>query len=227
MRIVFCITLFLLSYCQVFSQEIQEYERELEHYFRQDKYRKAQKAYEWLWMNNPSHSQLFYQTGILLYDYLLHEGKSSETKHYQQMLDTLKMLTDADKEAIYNQRFSTYGHHSENKVDQLPPVPVLAKDYDVAPYYSGGMESFMKHLHDHLTFPNILKGYGTEAKVFVAFVIKADGEIDHVHVLRGITPEVDARIVEVVQGAPAWIPAQKMGEPVPVRVVLPIDFRYR
>ena len=56
--------LFLFIWNQSFSQsaadeEVMEHEQALEYYFRKDKYRKAEKAYQWLWINHPYPTERF------------------------------------------------------------------------------------------------------------------------------------------------------------------------
>ena len=208
-------------------EEVRHHESKLNDYFLRDQHRKAQRSFEWLWTHNPTHSQEYFETGVLLYDYLLEEGKEKERAHYRAMLDTLRELTQVDLTTIYEQRFNEYGYHPRPPDRTVDLPPNLTTNYDVAPYYPEGTEALLTCIKSHLRYPKVLRKHGTSAKVFVAFVIKADGSIGHVRMLRGITAEADMQITEAVQLCTPWVPAQKNSQPVSVSVVLPINFAFR
>ncbi|WP_159437484.1 TonB family protein [Hymenobacter daecheongensis] len=50
----------------------------------------------------------------------------------------------------------------------------------------------------------------------VSFTVKADGQVGDVLVAPGISPEVDAAVVQAVQQMPAWKPGTQQGQPVAV-----------
>lgn len=214
---------FGVSYSQPLSQaQIDRYENKLKRYFLQDKFERAERAYQWLWMNRPVHDSQYYQTGLLLYDYLLMESEIKRKNHYQEMLDTLKTLTEMDVESAYDRQFEKHNHHIDEEKYHAPSS-VVENDYDIAPSYPGGMEALTTYLHGKLDNTELSKYHGKSVRVFVEFIVKANGKIDDVRMLRGISPEVDAQIIEALYSVPAWTPAQKVGKFVPVKMILPIN----
>ena len=52
---------------------------------------------------------------------------------------------------------------------------------------------------------------GAQGKVFVEFIVEADGSISNVRVIRGVSPEIDSEAIRVVRSMPKWTPPQKNG----------------
>lgn len=93
------------------------------------------------------------------------------------------------------------------------------------PYFPGGSDKLVKFLVSKLKYPEAAKANGIEGKVFVRFVVKKDGTITGVSLLRGIGGGCDEEATRVVKLMPKWIPGEKKGEKVDVEFVLPIQFK--
>jgi protein TonB len=102
-----------------------------------------------------------------------------------------------------------------------PPWVVIA---EVMPVYSGGMEAMMKFIRKNIKYPATPRRLGIDGTVFVSFVVHGDGSISHVSVLRGIHPHCDAEAMRVIGMLPGWIGGKQGGNPVAVKMVLPIKF---
>ena len=66
-----------------------------------------------------------------------------------------------------------------------------------------------------------------EGHVMVNFVVKPDGSVDGVTVLRSTNSKLDAEAVRVVKSMPKWEPGRQRGAYVPVRYTLPVEFRLK
>jgi protein TonB len=95
------------------------------------------------------------------------------------------------------------------------------------PEFPGGQEAMMKFISSNINYPEDMAEAGVGGKVFIEFVVRADGSITDVRVLRGIpaAPSLDSEAVRVVKAMPKWIPGQQGGKPVDVVYRLPIMFR--
>jgi protein TonB len=118
----------------------------------------------------------------------------------------------------------------EPELNSLAPVAEKADVYDppavdqqAVPF--GGWEGFKKHLLKNLKYPNAARRMEIEGRVFVSFVVSSSGKITQVKVLKGIGFGCDEEAVKVVSSLPEWCPAQRAGQAVSVRMVLPIIFR--
>lgn len=123
-----------------------------------------------------------------------------------------------------------------DSVDKQPAVnmDVEAKDlvegdvYDMVeeqPMFPGGPKELMNYLAKNLRYPVKAQEAGQQGRVICQFVITKEGKVANVKVVRGVSPELDAESVRVVEGMPAWTPGKQDGKAVNVRYTLPVTFR--
>jgi protein TonB len=113
-------------------------------------------------------------------------------------------------------------------VVEAPVIPDLQKEYtnpEVAPEYEGGMEAMMTFLQRKLHYPGVPRRMGIEGIVYVSFLVKGNGQVDDVKVVRGIHPDCDKEAIRVISMLPGWKGGKQGGYPVNVRMVLPIKFK--
>lgn len=96
-----------------------------------------------------------------------------------------------------------------------------------APTPKNGMASFLKQMHENLRYPPQAIRAKVQGKVYVQFVINADGELTDLEVIKGIGMGCDEEALRVLKQSPAWNPGKQRGKPVKVRMVLPIQFVYK
>lgn len=93
------------------------------------------------------------------------------------------------------------------------------------PEFPGGMEAMYKYLAENIKYPEQAKADGVQGRVFVRFVIEADGSVNNAQVLRGIGGGCDEEALRVVEAMPMWKPGTQDGKPVRVQYNLPITFK--
>ncbi|OJX87613.1 MAG: hypothetical protein BGP01_11455 [Paludibacter sp. 47-17] len=93
------------------------------------------------------------------------------------------------------------------------------------PQFTGGEQAMFKYLSNAIKYPVAAQQKGIEGRVIVSFVIDREGKVTEPVILRGISPELDAEAVRVVQNMPAWQPGKQKGKIVQVKYTLPINFR--
>jgi protein TonB len=98
-------------------------------------------------------------------------------------------------------------------------------DADVLPEYQGGMDALIKEIVQNIKYPQTAKEANIQGKVFVQFVVKKDGSVTDVKVLKGIDKACDEEAVRVVKGLKQFKPGTKDGKVVAVQMVLPIAFK--
>ena len=97
---------------------------------------------------------------------------------------------------------------------------------EVQPEFPGGMKEMMKYIQSNLKYPEAAKAAGAEGKAFVQFVVKTDGSISDVQIMRSTGNEsLDAEALRVVKAMPKWRPAMNKGKAVNVKFVLPITYK--
>lgn len=104
-----------------------------------------------------------------------------------------------------------------------PPVDPYA--VEVAPEPKGGYQAFYKFLTKNLKYPAAARKLGIEGKVYAQFVVDKDGKITNIQILRGIGAGCDEEVLRLLDMAPAWKPGKQRGNPVRVRMVVPVNFQ--
>lgn len=107
----------------------------------------------------------------------------------------------------------------EEKVDEIFMI------VEQKPEPLGGIGAFYKYVADELNYPKYARARHIEGRVFVQFVVNADGAITQVEVIKGIGAGCDEEAVRVLENAPKWIPGRQRGRNVRVRMILPITFK--
>ena len=116
---------------------------------------------------------------------------------------------------------------AENYVQQLPDGD--DKVYQVCenpPAFPGGTYAMYKYLADNIKYPADAKAAGKEGRVIVQFVVRKDGSVSDVSVVRSVgNASLDNEAVRVVSSMPKWSPGTQGGKPVNVQYTLPVQFK--
>ena len=91
------------------------------------------------------------------------------------------------------------------------------------PTFPGGQEALDKYITDNLKYPEAAKENGVEGIVNVGFIVKIDGSIGSIKIIRMVDPDLEQEAIRLVKNMPAWTPADKDGSPVdaPAEVSVP------
>ncbi len=119
------------------------------------------------------------------------------------------------------------------KVIQYFELPIIFEDiesiYTVLEETAvpeGGMPAFYQYVKKEMKYPKEARQKGIEGKVFVQFIISADGTISDAKVLQGIGFGCDEEAIRIVLNSAKWKPGKQRGKPVKQRYTLPIVFKY-
>lgn len=93
------------------------------------------------------------------------------------------------------------------------------------PKYPGGEFALYKYVTEHIQYPANAKAKNIKGRVILRFVVKKDGSVGDVEVMRSVDSELDAEAVRVVKTLPKFTPATQDGKPVNVYYVLPVAFK--
>ena len=93
------------------------------------------------------------------------------------------------------------------------------------PQFPGGEAELMKYVANHIKYPTMAAENNIQGRVVVKFVVKKDGSVGEVQVLRGKDPDLDKEAVRVVRTLPKFIPGKMNGQAVSVWFTLPINFK--
>jgi TonB family protein len=106
--------------------------------------------------------------------------------------------------------------------------PKNKKVYTLAetmPQFPGGMEAMMEFVKNNVKYPVDAIGKKIQGRVVVSLVVKKDGSIDNVKLVRSIYPSLDEEAIRVIKMMPKWIPGTQKGKAVNVKYCVPVSFR--
>ena len=104
---------------------------------------------------------------------------------------------------------------------------VLYRESEVnpKPQFRGGDAAYKKYLSQTVKYPQEAMKKKIQGSVRIGFTVNPDGSIVNVKVERNVDPLLDAEALRVVKSMPKWNPGKLNGEPVPVKMTVPINFR--
>jgi periplasmic protein TonB len=117
-------------------------------------------------------------------------------------------------------------------------------EFEQPAQFPGGIASFYEYVAKHLKYPKEARKKGMAGKVYIEFIIAADGSVDQDSIRALSAFEMAERIeteyvhgvvmheplvneaIRVIRKSPKWIPGTRRGEAVRQKVVLPINFAF-
>lgn len=106
--------------------------------------------------------------------------------------------------------------------EEIDEVFVIAENQ---PEFPGGDSALFMFICMNLSYPAQARDNGLAGVVMVRFVVKKDGTIGNVKLLRDIGGGCGQAAVEMVKSMPRWKPATQSGKPVNCEFILPVKFQ--
>ena len=113
------------------------------------------------------------------------------------------------------------------------PAPTKSADgkaFDVVeqmPAFPGGLEALMNFLNDNIKYPKEAYDAKQQGRVIAQFVVEKDGSISDIHIVKSVSPLLDAEAVRMLGVMPKWTPGKQNGETVRVKYTIPINFQLK
>ena len=122
----------------------------------------------------------------------------------------------------------------EKKTNEVNPDGAIEEEaipcqlVEVKPSFMGGDEEvFARWVNERLRYPEAAKANRIQGRVWLQFVVGADGKVSDVKVFRGVDPSLDKEAVRVVESSPDWTPGRQGDHAVSVFYTFPIIFQLR
>ena len=121
---------------------------------------------------------------------------------------------------IYSGAFTSYAQIPNNNVTIYSVVEKM-------PSFPGGDSELLSFIEKNVKYPvdEIGMGKNIEGRVTLRFVVKENGSIGDIQVIRSLEPHCDAEAIRVIKAMPNWIPGMQNGKPVNVYYNLPVSFK--
>jgi protein TonB len=147
------------------------------------------------------------------------------TKTQQELTDTKAAISVADVVGSPEGKVDIADLQDHKVVVEEPKVDQIFHHVEVMPEFPGGSGALLKWLNENMSYPPIAQEQGIQGRVSLRFVVRPDGSIDNVEVVKGLDPSCDKEAVRVVKKMPKWIPGKQNGNPVNVYFSLPVLFK--
>jgi len=122
---------------------------------------------------------------------------------------------------------ASVGMKAESETEDTPYVPQFVPFPEILPSFCGGEEAMLKKIYDNVVYPDVPLRNGVSGKVFITFVVMADGTLGDVKVARAVDPWLDAEALRVVKLLDCFTPGMQGGRPVHVPFSIPIHFKLK
>jgi protein TonB len=93
-----------------------------------------------------------------------------------------------------------------------------------SPEFPGGMDNLTNYLNKNIRYPSEALRNRIQGTVIVKFVVRRDGNISDVQIIRSPHKFLEKEAIRVVAAMPRWIPGKQGGNSVNVSFALPIEF---
>lgn len=93
------------------------------------------------------------------------------------------------------------------------------------PRFPGGTAAMYQFIMQNMRYPSLAQQNRVEGEVYVRFIVKKDGSISDVMVVRGIGYGCDEEAIRLVKAMPKWIAGKNEGKSVDVYSSLSISFK--
>jgi len=88
------------------------------------------------------------------------------------------------------------------------------------------METLLNHVSQYLKYPEDAQVNGIGCQVYLNFIIEKDGTISNIKVVKSVSLSIDSEAIRVLNLFPGFdYPAMKDGNPVRMRITMPITFK--
>jgi TonB family protein len=112
---------------------------------------------------------------------------------------------------------------------QADETSIPFSEVEVKPTFQGDdPNAFAVWVNSHLVYPEAAVEAGTQGRMVLSFVVDTDGSVTDVQILRGLSPELDAEALRVMNSCTEkWTPGMQDGKPVKVTYTMPIVFQLK
>ncbi|RKR81086.1 TonB family protein [Mucilaginibacter gracilis] len=95
---------------------------------------------------------------------------------------------------------------------------------EIQPTFPGGERGFGKFLVQNIHYPDKAKANNTKGRVFIQFVVEADGDLSDIKCLRDPGDGLGQEAMRVLSISPKWMPGIQNGKRVRVQYTVPVNF---
>lgn len=137
-----------------------------------------------------------------------------------------QLFSEKNKHELETDRFGdTYlVKKAEPKLKSLDAGEQIFFIVENMPEFPGGDLALRNYIASTVKYPEMALETGIQGKVYVTFVVSADGSVANAKIARGVDATIDKEALRVVNSLPRWKPGFQRGKAVNVSYTVPINF---
>lgn len=133
----------------------------------------------------------------------------------QEIIETQDNLNDAS--------FKVSSSFSDTEIVEENPVFTIVENPASFP---GGIDAWGQYLKENMKYPKEAIEKSIQGRVFVQFIVEANGELSNIQVVKGIGAGCDEEAVRVITSGPNWVPGKQRGTAIRQKMIQNISFQY-
>ena len=142
--------------------------------------------------------------------------------HRVDTVDTIEMHDKRHRKIIVENVYENPVSNTANGNDET-----VYRAVEQMPRFPGGEAALMKYLESHINYPPEAAKNNVQGHVIVQFVVKKDGSIGEVKVVRSLDKDLDKEAIRVIKSLPNFTPGRQDGKAVSVWYTLPVPFKLK
>jgi TonB family protein len=165
--------------------------------------------------------------------YAMQRGEPIDTIEMNIVLEPDTSMDIKDVPIVVKYGVQRFKHNAAKAVGNDETV-YHSTDVEQMPQFPGGEIALMKYIDSHINYPPEAAKNNVKGKVVVQFVVKKDGSIGEVKVLRSVDKDLDKEAIRVVKSLPKFTPGGQPkfthgqnGQAVNVWYTLPVTFKLK
>lgn len=116
-----------------------------------------------------------------------------------------------------------YSDKAADSMFNAANCPDTAGNFEMA-RFGDSENAIFQYLASNIQYPSEAQEAGISGKVYLRFIIQADGTTQMVSIIRSAHTFLDYEAWDTIENMPKWHPAKKDGQPVKSCYVLPVHF---
>ncbi|MBQ3364303.1 MAG: TonB family protein [Muribaculaceae bacterium] len=166
--------------------------------------------------------------------YAMQRGEPIDTIEMNIVLEPDTSIDLKEFTVVVKYGVQRFEHNAAKAVGNDETV-YISTDVEQMPQFPGGEVALMKYIDSHINYPPEAAKNNVKGKVVVQFVVKKDGSIGEVKVLRSVDKDLDKEAIRVVKSLPKFTPGRQpkfthcsqKGQAVNVWYTLPVTFKLK
>lgn len=106
----------------------------------------------------------------------------------------------------------------------FPIMAQTAANDTIKAQFPGGEEKLTEYIETNRQYPQVSLRNGIEGVVNVKFMVKKDGVLEQISIVRLVDPDLEAEAIRLVKEMPNWQPATLAGNPIDSESIVVIPF---